>query len=43
MAFVEARDRCNATTHHSSFDTSIIEVQKEHIKAFLAALCEGPE
>ncbi|KXN90547.1 Protein TSD2 [Leucoagaricus sp. SymC.cos] len=43
MAFVEARDRCNAVTHHSSFDTSIIEVRKEHITAFLAALCEGPE
>ncbi|XP_006458240.1 hypothetical protein AGABI2DRAFT_199684 [Agaricus bisporus var. bisporus H97] len=43
LAFVEARDRCNATTHHSSFDTSIIEVRREHIKTFLAALCEGPE
>ncbi|KAF9453265.1 cell division control protein 45 [Macrolepiota fuliginosa MF-IS2] len=43
LAFVEARDRCNATIHHSSFDTSVIEVQKEHIKTFLAALCEGPD
>ncbi|KAJ3564283.1 hypothetical protein NP233_g8402 [Leucocoprinus birnbaumii] len=43
MAFVEARDRCNASTRHTSFNTNIIEVRKEHIKAFLAALCEGPE
>lgn len=38
VAFLEAQSRSNARTKHSSFDTSVVEVSKEDLQAFLTKL-----
>ncbi|KAK7449691.1 DNA replication initiation factor cdc45 [Stygiomarasmius scandens] len=43
LAFLDAKERCNARTRHSSFDTSVLEINHDDLKVFLEALCEGPE
>ncbi|KIY43614.1 CDC45-like protein [Fistulina hepatica ATCC 64428] len=43
LAFLDAKERCNARTRHSSFDTSIIEISKPDLRIFLETLCEGPQ
>ncbi|KAF8894481.1 CDC45 family [Infundibulicybe gibba] len=43
LAFLDARDRCNAQTRHGSFDTSVLEINQNDLKNFLEALCEGPD
>ncbi|TFY59472.1 hypothetical protein EVJ58_g5762 [Rhodofomes roseus] len=40
LAFLDARERCNARTRHGSFDTSVLEIQKDDLKVFLETLCE---
>ncbi|KAL6305383.1 CDC45 family [Sparassis latifolia] len=42
LAFLDAKDRCNARTRHGSFDTSVLEINKDDLKVFLETLCEGP-
>ncbi|KAI0093556.1 CDC45-like protein [Irpex rosettiformis] len=42
LAFIEAKERCNARTRHGSFDASVIEIYKNDLKVFLETLCEGP-
>jgi len=41
LAFLDAKDRCNARTRHSSFDTSVLEINKDDLNIFLETLCEG--
>ncbi|ESK92859.1 cell division control protein 45 [Moniliophthora roreri MCA 2997] len=43
LAFLDAKERCNARTRHSSFDTSVLEINQADLKMFLETLCEGPE
>lgn len=43
LAFLDARDRCNAKTRHGTFDTSVLEISSEDLKPFLEALCEEPD
>ncbi|KAJ7273195.1 CDC45-like protein [Mycena rebaudengoi] len=43
LAFLDAKERCNARTRHGSFDTSVLEINQEDLKVFLETLCEGPE
>ncbi len=43
LAFLDAKERCNARTRHGTFDTSVLEINKEDLKVFLATLCEGGE
>jgi cell division control protein 45 len=38
VAFLEAQGRSNARTKHSSFDTSVVEVNKEDLQSFLTKL-----
>ncbi|KAG8907305.1 hypothetical protein FRB99_004754 [Tulasnella sp. 403] len=38
VAFLEAKERSNARTRHSTFDTSVIEVNVEDLPAFVDAL-----
>ncbi|KAH8829515.1 CDC45-like protein [Flagelloscypha sp. PMI_526] len=42
LAFLDAKQKCNAKTRHSTFDTSILEIEKEDLKMFLDALCNDP-
>ncbi|KAF9001890.1 CDC45 family [Cyathus striatus] len=42
VAFLDARDRCNAVIRHASFDTTVLEIEEKDLKPFLEALCEGP-
>ncbi|KAG8827466.1 hypothetical protein FRC19_002919 [Serendipita sp. 401] len=37
-AFLEAQNRSNARTRHTTFDTSVVEVDKEDLSAFLTKL-----
>ncbi|KAG8827604.1 hypothetical protein FRC17_007750 [Serendipita sp. 399] len=37
-AFLEAQNRSNARTKHTTFDTSVVEVDKEDLSAFLTKL-----
>jgi cell division control protein 45 len=39
LAFLEAKERCNARARHGSFDTSVLEVNKDDLNIFLQALC----
>ncbi|KZT11286.1 CDC45-like protein [Laetiporus sulphureus 93-53] len=41
LAFLDAKERCNARTRHGSFDTSILEINKDDLKVFLETLCEA--
>ncbi|EJD02326.1 CDC45-like protein [Fomitiporia mediterranea MF3/22] len=41
LAFLDAKERCNARTRHSTFDTNILEIKKEDLELFLQTLCEG--
>ncbi|KAI0748281.1 CDC45-like protein [Daedaleopsis nitida] len=41
LAFLDAKDRCNARTRHGTFDTSVLEINKDDLKVFLETLCEG--
>ncbi|KAJ4001487.1 CDC45-like protein [Lentinula boryana] len=41
LAFLDAKERCNARTRHSSFDTSILEINQADLPVFLETLCEG--
>ncbi|KAF8636486.1 hypothetical protein AX17_003301 [Amanita inopinata Kibby_2008] len=41
LAFLDAKERCNARTRHGTFDTSILEIDQADLKKFLEALCEG--
>jgi cell division control protein 45 len=41
ITFLHARDRSNAKVKHTSFDTSVIEVQQNELTSFLEALTEG--
>ncbi|KAJ6500517.1 CDC45-like protein [Mycena sanguinolenta] len=43
LAFLDAKERCNARTRHSSFDTSVLEINQEDLKVFLETLCETPD
>ncbi|KAJ7724088.1 CDC45-like protein [Mycena maculata] len=43
LAFLDAKERCNARTRHGSFDTSVLEINQEDLKIFLETLCEGPD
>lgn len=43
IAFLEAKERCNARVRHGSFDTSVLEIDQQDLKLFLDALSEGPE
>lgn len=43
LAFMSARDACNASTKHSSFDASILEIEQKDLKNFLDKLCEAPD
>jgi CDC45-like protein len=38
MAFQEAENRSNARMAHSSFDASVVEVDKEDLQSFLTKL-----
>lgn len=41
LAFLDAKERCNARTRHGSFDTSVLEINKDDLNIFLETLCEG--
>lgn len=43
LAFLDAKERCNAHTRHGSFDTSVLEIKKQDLQMFLETLCEGPD
>ena len=43
LAFLDAKERCNARTRHGTFDTSVLEINKDDLKVFLETLCEGGE
>ncbi|KAL4253840.1 CDC45 family protein [Abortiporus biennis] len=43
LAFLDAKERCNARTRHGTFDTSVIEINKDDLKVFLETLCEANE
>ncbi|KAL1746087.1 CDC45 family [Schizophyllum fasciatum] len=43
LQFLDAKERCNARTRHSTFDTSVIEINKADLNIFLTTLCEGPD
>lgn len=43
LAFLDAKERCNARTRHGSFDTSVLEINKDDLKVFLETLCECGE
>ncbi|TFK55169.1 CDC45-like protein [Heliocybe sulcata] len=44
LAFLDAKERCNARTRHGSFDTSVIEINQADIKIFLETLADaGPD
>ncbi|PBK87573.1 CDC45-like protein [Armillaria gallica] len=40
LSFLFAKERCNARTRHGSFDTSVLEINKDDLKLFLETLCE---
>ncbi|OCH85305.1 CDC45-like protein [Obba rivulosa] len=41
LAFLDAKERCNARTRHGTFDTSVLEINKDDLKVFLETLCDG--
>ncbi|KAG1819591.1 CDC45 family [Suillus subaureus] len=43
LAFIEAKQRCNARSRHSTFDASVLEIEQEDLKLFLETLCEVGE
>ncbi|KAG9318325.1 CDC45 family [Chiua virens] len=43
LAFINAKERCNARSSYNSFNTSILEIDQEDLKVFLEALCEVGE
>ncbi|KAJ7582626.1 CDC45-like protein [Mycena floridula] len=43
LAFLDAKERCNARTRHGSFDTSVLEINQDDLKMFLETLCDGPD
>ena len=36
LAFLDAKERCNARTRHGSFDTNVLEIKKDDLERFLA-------
>ncbi|KAH9945982.1 CDC45-like protein [Epithele typhae] len=43
LAFLDAKERCNARTRHGTFDTSVLEINRDDLKVFLETLCESRE
>ncbi|KAG6819535.1 hypothetical protein H0H93_010921 [Arthromyces matolae] len=43
VSFMNARIKSNADLRHASFDGSVVEIDREVLKLFLDALCEGPQ
>jgi len=43
LAFINAKERCNARSSHNSFNTSVLEIDHDDLKVFLEALCEVGE
>ena len=43
LAFLDAKEKCNARTRHGSFDTSVIEINKDDLKVFLETMCEAAD
>ncbi|KAH8116934.1 CDC45-like protein [Phellopilus nigrolimitatus] len=41
LAFLDAKERCNARTRHGTFDSNVLEIKKEDLELFLQTLCEG--
>lgn len=41
LAFLDAKERCSARTRHGTFDTNVLEINKEDLELFLQTLCEG--
>ncbi|KAL5532728.1 CDC45 [Sanghuangporus sanghuang] len=41
LAFLDAKERCNARVRHGTFDTNVLEIKKEDLELFLQTLCEG--
>lgn len=41
LAFLDAKERCNARTRHGTFDTSVIEIDQADLKKFVDTLCDG--
>ncbi|KAH7107552.1 CDC45-like protein [Auriculariales sp. MPI-PUGE-AT-0066] len=40
LAFLNAKEKCNARTRHGSFDTSVIEINPDDLRVFLETLCD---
>ena len=40
LAFLNAKEKCNARTRHGSFDTSVIEINPDDLRIFLETLCD---
>ena len=40
LAFLDAKERCNARTRHGTFDTSVLEINKDDLKVFLETMCD---
>ncbi|EIW85425.1 CDC45-like protein [Coniophora puteana RWD-64-598 SS2] len=40
VAFMDAKERCNARTKHTTFDTNVLEINQDDLKFFLETLCE---
>lgn len=43
LAFINAKDRCNARSSHNSFNASVLEIDQEDLKVFLETLCDVGE
>lgn len=41
LAFLDAKERCNARTRHGTFDTNVLEIKQDDLNLFLQTLCEG--
>ena len=39
-AFLDAKERCNARTRHGTFDTSVLEINRDDLKVFLETMCD---
>ncbi|KZT42017.1 cell division control protein 45 [Sistotremastrum suecicum HHB10207 ss-3] len=42
LAFLDAKEICNARSRHGTFDTSVIEINEADLTMFLQALCNRP-
>lgn len=43
MAFLDAKEKCNAEGTYGSHDTTVMEIKEDDLKLFLDTLCLGPE